>query len=82
MIKSITVSLALLAALPANAGTHLDRSAEQVLKNYNIQVPLSELSEHQKNSIVLIAHQGDGGSKRAAIISVLGQGLFSNIFRR
>lgn len=83
MLKSLTFAAALLAAAPAFAGnTHLDRSVEQVLRNYNIDLQVSELSNHQKSSIVLIAHQGDGNNKRAQILSALGEGLFGTIFNR
>lgn len=83
MLKSLTFAAALLAAAPALAGnTHLDRSAERVLRNYNIDMQVSDLSNHQKNAIVLIAHQGDGNNKRAQILSALGQGLFTGILSR
>ncbi len=83
MLKSLTITAALLVAAPALGGNdHLDRSATQVLQNYNIQVSLSELSDHQKNTIVLIAHSGRDGGKRAQILSALGQGLFGNILSR
>lgn len=83
MLKTLTMTVALLAAVPAAANNaHLDRSASNVLRQYNIQTPVSELTSHQKHNIVLIAHSGKDGGKRAQILSALGQGLFGRLLNR
>lgn len=80
-IFAFALAAGLSAAPVFAANAHMDREAAEVLRNYNIDVPVSELSEGQKGQIVMLAHMDGNSGVRTQIISVLGKGLLGRFLR-